>query len=166
VGIKKVGNSTGERLRRIIWRCNNKYATKGEKGCENKHADDRVLYQAFINTFNVILENKAYFTQRWQEKKNSEDFLQRYKAQQFMKIIQGVNPITEFDMDLYLKMVEKMTVFEGDKIIVSLLDETEIECEIEWIINMLVGVDFTLTVFFVLRIQQLELRQEPPMQID
>lgn len=36
-------------------------------------------------------------------------------------------PIEEFHMDLYFKIVEEMTVFHGNKIIVSLLDGTEIE---------------------------------------
>jgi site-specific DNA recombinase len=48
-----------------------------------------------------------------------------------MEIITGAKPITEFDMDLYFKIAEKMTVFEGDKIIVSLLNGTEIECTIK-----------------------------------
>ncbi len=34
-------------------------------------------------------------------------------------------------MNLYFKLIEKMTVFEGDKIIASLLDGTEIEVVIE-----------------------------------
>jgi len=61
---RKVWNSNDERFRKIIWRCNNKYRVKGEKGCENKHIDDRVLYQAFINTFNAIIENKNYFMEK------------------------------------------------------------------------------------------------------
>lgn len=39
--------------------------------------------------------------------------------------------IEEFDVDLFFRTVEKMTVFEGRRIIVSLVDETEMECEIE-----------------------------------
>ncbi|WP_442891469.1 hypothetical protein [Dendrosporobacter sp. 1207_IL3150] len=31
---RKVWNSTAERLRRIIWRCNGRYPAKGENGCE------------------------------------------------------------------------------------------------------------------------------------
>jgi len=31
----------------------------------------RKLYQAFINSFKVILENKDYFMKRWQQKKNA-----------------------------------------------------------------------------------------------
>ncbi|MCP6429409.1 zinc ribbon domain-containing protein, partial [Klebsiella pneumoniae] len=54
---RKVWNSTNERLRRIIWRCNGKYPAKGKKGCISKHIDDRVLYQAFVGAFSTMVEN-------------------------------------------------------------------------------------------------------------
>ncbi len=128
---RKVWNSNNERLRRIIWRCNKKYTVKGEKSCENKHIDDRVLYQAFINTFNAMIENKNYFMEKWKEHLKSDNLLQRYKAKQFMRIIENAEQIEEFDMDLFFRIIEKMTVFEGEKIIVTLLDGTEIEVVIE-----------------------------------
>lgn len=40
-------------------------------------------------------------------------------------------PIPEFDVDIYFALVEKMTVYDGRRIIVSLLDDTDVECEIE-----------------------------------
>jgi len=128
---RKVWNSNDERLRRIIWRCNEKYTVKGEKGCENKHIDDKVLYQAFINTFNAMIENKDYFMEKWKEHLKSDNLLQRYKAKQFMRIIENAEPIEEFDMDLFFRIIEKMIMFEGEKIIVTLLDGTEIEVVIE-----------------------------------
>ena len=128
---RKVWNSNNERLRRIIWRCNKKYTVKGEKSCENKHIDDRVLYQAFINTFNAMIENKNYFMEKWKEHLKSDNLLQRYKAKQFMRIIENAEPIQEFDMDLFFRIIEKMTVFEGQKIIVTLLDGTKVEVVIE-----------------------------------
>jgi len=64
---RKVLNSTDERLQRVIWRCNNKYKIKGKNNCENKHIDDKVLYQAFVNTFNAIHENKDYFMEKWKD---------------------------------------------------------------------------------------------------
>ena len=36
---RKVWNSTDDRLRRIIWRCNGKYVVKGKKGCESRHIE-------------------------------------------------------------------------------------------------------------------------------
>lgn len=128
---RKVWNSTDERLRRVIWRCNRKYEVRGKKSCENKHIYDKVLYQAFINTFNAMTENRAYFIEKWKKNLESDNALVRYRAKQFIKIIEKAEPIKEFDMDLYFRIIEKMTVLEGNKIIVTLLDGTEIECEIE-----------------------------------
>lgn len=128
---RKVWNSTDERLRRIIWRCNGKYPAKGMKGCDSKHIYDEVLYQVFINTFNALLENKDYFIAKWKERLKSDNALYRYKARQFMKIILEAGPLTEFKIDLYNALIEKMTVVDGKQIIVTLLDGTALECQTE-----------------------------------
>jgi len=126
---RKVWNSTDERHRRIIWRCNGKYPAKGEKGCASKHIDDRVLYQAFINTFNAMVESTDYFLGKWRERLESENLLVRYKAKQFIEIITDAVAIQEFDINLYFALVEEITVYDGGRLIVSLLDGTEIECQ-------------------------------------
>ena len=126
---RKVWNSTDEKLRRIIWRCNEKYQVKGDKGYLSKHIDDAVLYQAFVGAFNAMIENKEYFLERWQECLVDDDLLRRYKAKQFIRIIMEAELITEFDVDIYFSFVEKMVVFDGGRVIVSLLDGTVIECE-------------------------------------
>lgn len=123
--------STDERLRRVICRCNKKYVAKGGKGCENKHIDDRVLYQAFINTFNAMIENNDYFMEKWRKGLKSDNLILRYKAKQFAEITNNVEPIVSFDMDLYFRIVEKMSVYEEQKIIVTMQVVTEIECEID-----------------------------------
>lgn len=128
---RKVWNSNDERFRRRVWRCNKKYAVKGKKGCENKHVDDEVLYQTFINVFNVILENKDYFIEKWREKISSDNLLEKYKAKQFIEIVTKAKSISQFDANLFFALVEKMKVLKEGMVIVTLLDGTEIECEIE-----------------------------------
>lgn len=128
---RKLWNSTDERLRRVVWRCNKKYEVKGKKSCENKHIDDIVLYQAFANTFNAMIENKDYFMEKWKAQMQSGNVLVRYRAREFIRIIEGAEVIGEFDLDLYYKVIEKMTVFEGNRIIVGLFDGTEVEVVIE-----------------------------------
>ena len=127
---RKTWHSTNEKLRRKVWMCSNKYKIKGEKGCTNKHIDDKVLYKVFINAFNAIIENKDYFMEKWKDGRKSENVLVRYRSKQFIKIIENGKQIKEFDVNLFLKLIEKMTIFEGEKIIVSLLDGNEIEVEI------------------------------------
>ncbi|MBP2656265.1 MAG: Resolvase protein, partial [Firmicutes bacterium] len=128
---RKVWNSTDDRFRRIIWRCNGKYPAKGTKGCISKHIDDKVLYQAFVNVFNALIDNKGFFLDKWQELRESDNPLRRYKAAQFIEIISGAEVIDEFDVDLYFAIVEKLAVYDGGRLIVSLLDGTDVECEIE-----------------------------------
>ena len=128
---RKVWNSTDERLRRFIWRCNKKYEVKGKKSCTNKHIDDKVLYHVFVNAFNAMVENKDYFIDKWKEGLKSENVLVRYKSKQFMSIIADAEQINKFDVDLFFGTIEKMTVFDREKVIVTLLDGTQIECEIK-----------------------------------
>ncbi|SHH39920.1 recombinase family protein [Clostridium grantii] len=128
---RKVWNSTDEKFRKKVWVCSKKYAVKGKKGCESKHTEDKVLYQAFVNTFNAMVENKEFFMEKWKAVLNSENVLVKYKAKQFIRIMEKSKEIKGFDVDLFFKIIEKMTVFDGKKVIVTLLDGTEIECEIE-----------------------------------
>ena len=128
---RKVWNSTDDRFRRIIWRCNGKYPAKGERGCESRHVNDGVLYQAFVNVFNMMAENKDYFIDKWERMRESDNLLQRYKAKQFANIIADRGRIKEFDVDLYFALVEKIVVNDDGRLMVVLLDGTEVECTVE-----------------------------------
>ncbi|MDU1350861.1 MAG: hypothetical protein E6942_16380, partial [Clostridium argentinense] len=61
----------------------------------------------------------------------NKNTLVRYKSKQFIEILKNARPIEKFDMDLFFRIIEKVMVFEGEKIIVSLLDGTEVEVVIE-----------------------------------
>lgn len=74
---RKTWNSNDERLKRIVWQCNNKYATKGKKDCNKRHVNDEVLYMEFVSAFNAVLENREHFMSKWNEQINSEDILER-----------------------------------------------------------------------------------------
>jgi vacuolar-type H+-ATPase catalytic subunit A/Vma1 len=50
---------------RVVWQCSAKYEVNGKKGCDNKHIDDGMLYQAFVDVFNALVENKDYFMEKW-----------------------------------------------------------------------------------------------------
>lgn len=61
---KKTWMSTESKYRKVVWQCNNKYVRRGVKGCSSKHIDDKVLKEAFVTCFNIILENKENFRQK------------------------------------------------------------------------------------------------------
>lgn len=71
-----------------------------------------------------------HFIEKWKTEMKSENVLARYKAEEFTKLFENSNAIEEFDIDLYYKVIEKITVYQVNKIIVVLLDGTEVECEI------------------------------------
>jgi len=128
---RKVWNSTNDKLRRIIWLCNGKFVENGKKGCQSRHIDDGVLYQAFVDVFNTLVENKDYFIDKWKELRESDNSLRRYKAKQFSNIVTEPGQMSKFDIDLYFALTEKVVVYGKGRMIVSLLDGTEIECLIE-----------------------------------
>ncbi|EOD00718.1 hypothetical protein [Caldisalinibacter kiritimatiensis] len=69
--------------------------------------------------------------EKWKEGLKSENTLVRYKSKQFIEIIENAKSIEKFDMDLFFSVTEKLTVSEGERIIVGLLDGTEVEVVIE-----------------------------------
>lgn len=122
---RKTWNSTDENLKRRVWQCNRKYEVKGKIKCRNKHVDEEVLYKVF-SSYNALVENREHLIEKW--KAVDGDELEKHRAREFMEIIK--DSIEEFDIDLYFWIIEKMVVCE-EKIIVGMLDGTEVECIIE-----------------------------------
>ncbi|NLV82866.1 MAG: recombinase [Synergistaceae bacterium] len=89
------------------------------------------MYQTFVNVFNMMAENKDYFLDRWKGMRESDNSLQRYKAKQFAKIIAERGRIKEFDVELYFALMEKVVVHGEGRLMVVLLDVTEVECIVE-----------------------------------
>ncbi len=77
-----------------------------------------------------MVEDKDRFIGKWLERLGSENALVRYKAKQYMGIIADAEAINEFDERLFFALVEKITVYDGRRLVVSLLDGTEVESEI------------------------------------
>ena len=69
--------------------------------------------------------------EKWKEQFESEDVLTRVTARRFIMIFQAVQPIEQFDVNLYFKLVEKITVHGDVRLTVSLLKGSGIECKIE-----------------------------------
>ncbi|KNY28873.1 hypothetical protein [Pseudobacteroides cellulosolvens] len=61
------------------------------------------------------------------EQINSENVFIRVTAKRFIEVFKTTGAITGFDLGLYFKLVEKITVYNHSKLIISLLDGSEIE---------------------------------------
>ena len=116
---------------RYVWLCSEKYKVKGVVGCDNTHVNDGKLYEAFINAYNVLVRNKDELTKKWELILNEDDAWKAVTAKRFINHFKEAEEITEFNSGLFYKTVEKLMVTKSGKIVVSLLDGSEIECEIE-----------------------------------
>ena len=118
-------------MRRIVWRCNDKYTENGKVSCDNRHVDDEVFHKAFSEAYNAVVENKEHFTEKWKEQLDSDNVLKRVTAKMLIVIFKETAQIDEFGVDLFFKLVEMITFLDEGWLIVSLLDGTEIEVDIE-----------------------------------
>ena len=79
----------------------------------------------------MMAENKDYFLDKWKGMRESDSSLQRYKVKQFAKIIAETGRISGFDIEIYFALTEKVVVHGEGRLMVVLLDGTEVECTIE-----------------------------------
>ena len=126
---RKIWNSPNPKLRRVVWQCNNKYAVKGVKGCDSRHIDEEVLYQAFVDAYNLLVENRKAFMKKWEKMKMEEDPWRRVTARRLMEMLEGAKAIKEFDSNLFYMLVEKYVVHEGGELGIVLIDGSEMRSE-------------------------------------
>ena len=81
-------------------------------------------YELFTN------ENPFAFMAKWNKMLKSDDLLKKVTAKRFISVFQNAVLLTSFDVDLYFMLVEKITVYEGSRLVVTLLDGTEVEVKI------------------------------------
>ena len=90
---RRVWRGNDERLKKFVGICSQRNISKGVKGCRNKHVYDKTLVNAFVDIFNDMIENKHYFIEKWNEVSNNVNDLQKYKARQFIGILEKESPI-------------------------------------------------------------------------
>ena len=79
----------------------------------------------------MIMHNRECFMKKWRDRLASGNVLVRYKSKQFIGILAEAERLNEFGLDLHFAMVEKVTVYDAGRLVVSLLEGTELECEME-----------------------------------
>ncbi len=53
--------------------------------------------------------------EKWRDTLKSDNALVRYKSKQFIELLQNAEPIEELDMALFFSIIEKMKVYEDEK---------------------------------------------------
>lgn len=117
-------SSAGDRK---VWQCSERYKVKGVMGCSNRHIDEETVREIYIMAWNRLLECRDMLVPEWEEKMQGEDSLARFRAMDFMEITKDAQPLQEVDIDLMLRTVEYMKVYEDGMVVTVFLDGTEIE---------------------------------------
>lgn len=51
---------------RKVWQCQERYKVKGVQGCTNRHIDEAILIEAFILSWNALLDNREELKKKWE----------------------------------------------------------------------------------------------------
>ncbi len=122
-------SSTGE-IRRI-WQCSERYKVKGVLGCSNRHIDEDTVRKIYFMAWNKMLECREALLPEWKEKAQGEDLLARFRALEFMELTEHAQPIQELGVDLMLRTLDHIKVYESGVVVTVFLDGTEIEYKTE-----------------------------------
>lgn len=135
-----------------VWQCSEQYKVKGVFGCGNHHVEESTLEKAFVMAWNVVLENKEYFWQKWEEQKKSENLLEAYRVVDFQNIVEDAKSLEKMETNFMLRVLDHIKVFEDGTLMVVFLDGTEIECKMmRSKEKMPMGVNLSIGIFWIER---------------
>ena len=109
-----------------MWQCKERYRVKGIEGCTNRHVDEKVLQDVFIQAWNSLIENIDEMKKRWERYAEFGSPLEQYRAVQFADIADEVGYIENPERDFMLKVLDHITVYESGRLIVVFMDGIEI----------------------------------------
>lgn len=90
---------------------------KGVMGYGNRHIYEEILIKIYQMAWNRLLECREILVSEWKEKMQGEDLLARFRAMDFMEITKDAWPIKELDIDLMLRTVGYIKVYENGRIV-------------------------------------------------
>ena len=111
-----------------MWQCSERYRKKGIMGCSNRHVEEDALEKAFIAAWNSVIGDIVNYREKWILLSKGEDIWIREKAKQFLEIAdREIEAIEEFNIDLMLRVLECIEVFEDGRLKVRFYDGSEVE---------------------------------------
>ena len=116
---------------RKVWQCSERYKVKGVLGCGNRHIYEETLFEIYLMAWNRLLECREMLLREWEEKMQGEDLLARFRAMEFIEITKDAESIKELDIELLLRTVDHIKVYESGMVVTVFLDGTEISIQVQ-----------------------------------
>lgn len=114
---------------RKVWQCSERYKVKGVLGFGNRHIYEDTLIEIYLRAWNRLLECREMLMPEGKRKMQGEDLLAKFRAMDFMEVTKGGEPMRRLDIDLMLRTVDYIKVYENGMVVIVFLDGTEIECK-------------------------------------
>lgn len=77
--------------------------------------------------WNRLLECRELLVSEWEEKMQGDDLLAKFRGMDFMEVTKGAQPIKVLDIDMMLRTVNFIKVYENGMVVTVFLDGTEME---------------------------------------
>lgn len=116
---------------RLVWQCSERYKVKGVQGCTNRHIDEETLHRIFLEAWNRMVAEKKEYIKKWKQDEKSDNLLLRYRAGEFIKMMDTVGSITKMETDHMLAVLNYMKIFPDGKVVVKFLEGSEITIQCE-----------------------------------
>lgn len=113
---------------RKVWQCQERYKVKGVQGCTNRQIDEAILIEAFILSWNALLDNREELKKKWETTAEFGNPLEQYRAVQFADMTEGEKHVKEVDTEFILRTLDHIKVYETGSLIIRFMDGTEMEC--------------------------------------
>lgn len=94
-------------------------------GCSNRHIDEITLERVFVDAWLALMEDKERCKVKWNKLINEKNPLIAYRAKTLLEYSE--KDINEFDTEQMHGTLESIIVFETGRIVLRLLDGTEVE---------------------------------------
>ncbi len=111
---------------RKVWQCSERYKVKGVLGCGNRHIYEDTLIEIYLMAWNRLLECREMLMPEWERNMQGDDLLAKFRAMDFMEVTKDARPIKGLDIDLMLRTVDYIKVYESGVVVTVFLDGTEI----------------------------------------
>lgn len=97
----------------------------------NRHIEENTVRKIYFIAWNKLLKCRDALLQEWEEKAQGEDLLARFRVVDFMELTEHARPIQELNVDLMLRTLDYVKVYESGVVVTVFLDGTEIEYKAE-----------------------------------
>lgn len=96
-------------------------------GCSNRDIDEETAWEIYIMAWNRLLECRDMLVPEWEEKMQGADLLAKFRAMDFMEIMKDAQLLEKVDIDLMLRTVDYIKVYENGMVVTIFWEGTEIE---------------------------------------